>query len=292
MTADMHAYDAQVVWTGNTGDGTSDYTSYERRYRVQIAGKPDLVGTADAAFRGEADTHTPEDLFVSAIAACHMLTYLALCARSGVRVLAYEDAARGTMRLSPDGGGRFEEVVLRPRVTIASPVSGIAARLHEAAHDRCFIANSCRVPIRYEPDIEVASHSATEPIMQDLAIALDHRPGALAEMGEALGRAGLSIEGGGAFVVDGRGAAHFLFEDGEAARGALEVAGIRVVEVRDVLVQRLKQEVPGQLGELTRRMAEAGVNIEVLYSDHDHRLILVADDIEAARVVSETWARD
>src|SRR5687767_16022023 len=97
----------------------------------------------------------------------------------------------------------------------------------------------------------------SEPTIKDLAIELDNRPGALAGMGEALGRAGVSIEGGGAWVVDGGGVAHFLFEDGAAARRALEAAGIRVVEERDVVVQRLKQDVPGQLGQLTRAMAEA-----------------------------------
>src|SRR6478672_6119892 len=127
--------------------------------------------------------------------------------------------------------------------------------------------------------------------MKDLAIALENRPGALAEMGEALGRAGVSIEGGGAWVVDGRGVAHFLFADGAAARGALEAAGIHVLDEREIVAVRLKQAVPGQLGQLTRRMAEAGVNIEVLYSDHDHRLILVVDDVARGRVVSEAWSR-
>lgn len=128
--------------------------------------------------------------------------------------------------------------------------------------------------------------------MKDLAIELENRPGALAEMGEALGRAGVSIEGGGAWVVGGTGAAHFLFADGTAARQALEAAGIRVLEEREVVVQRLKQAVPGQLGMLTRRMAEAGVNIEVLYSDHDHQLILVVDDVERGREVAAAWARE
>lgn len=128
--------------------------------------------------------------------------------------------------------------------------------------------------------------------MKDLAIALENRPGALAAMGEALGRAGVSIEGGGAWVVGGEGAAHFLFEDGAAARRALEAAGIRVLAERDVVVQRLLQGVPGQLGLLTRRMAEAGVNIEVLYSDHDHRLILVVDDVARGRQVAEAWERE
>jgi len=128
--------------------------------------------------------------------------------------------------------------------------------------------------------------------MKDLAILLDNRPGALAEMGETLGRAGVSIEGGGAWVVNGHGTAHFLFEDGTAAKQALEAVGIRVLAVREVLVQRLDQNEPGQLGKISRRMAEAGVNIEVLYSDHDHQLILVVDDMVKGHQASEAWMRE
>jgi hypothetical protein len=128
--------------------------------------------------------------------------------------------------------------------------------------------------------------------VKDLAIELQNRPGALAEMGEALGRAGVSVEGGGVFVVNGLGVAHFLFHDGSAARRALEAAGIRVLAEREVLVQRLRQGEPGQLGKISRRMAEAGVNIEVQYSDHDHQLILVVDDLEKGRAVSEAWMRE
>jgi hypothetical protein len=127
--------------------------------------------------------------------------------------------------------------------------------------------------------------------MKDLTIDLENRPGALAEMGEALGRADVSIEGGGAFVRNGVGVAHFLFNDGAAARAALEAAGIRVLEEREVLVQGLNQGEPGQLGKITRLMAEAGVNIEILYSDHDNQLILVVDDLERGRAVSEAWSR-
>jgi hypothetical protein len=107
--------------------------------------------------------------------------------------------------------------------------------------------------------------------MKDLAIALENRPGALAEMGEALGAAGVSIEGGGVW----NGVAHFLFHDAVAARAALEAAGIRVLAENEVMVLRLRQDEPGQLGKAARRLADAGVNIEVQYSDHDHNLILV-----------------
>jgi hypothetical protein len=125
--------------------------------------------------------------------------------------------------------------------------------------------------------------------MKDVAVVLDDVPGSLARMGAALGAAGVSIEGGGAWVVGGRGIGHFLFEDGEAARSALEAAGIEVAAVREVVLQHLDQATPGQLGALTARMAGAGVNIEVLYSDHDHRLVLVADDPARAREVAARW---
>ena len=127
--------------------------------------------------------------------------------------------------------------------------------------------------------------------MRDLAIQLDNRPGALADMGEALGKAGVSVEGGGAWVVDGKGIAHFLFEDTAAARKALEAMGMIVVADREVLVQKLRQDEPGQLGKISRMMANAGVNIEVIYSDHQNQLILVVDDVEKGRKVSEEWKK-
>ncbi|MDB6163238.1 MAG: amino acid-binding domain protein [Xanthomonadaceae bacterium] len=129
--------------------------------------------------------------------------------------------------------------------------------------------------------------------MKDLAITLDHRPGALADMGDALGRAGVSVEGGGAWVANGKGVAHFLIADADeaSARTALEAAGIALLAVRDVLVQRLRQDTPGQLGLLCRWMADAGVNIEALYSDHANQLILVVDDVAVGRAVSRAWSQ-
>ncbi len=111
----------------------------------------------------------------------------------------------------------------------------------------------------------------------------------MAAMGEALGAAGVSVEGGGGWVADGKATMHFLFDDGEAARVALENAGIEVLEIREVLVQKLRQDVPGQLGMIARRMSDAGVNIEVVYSDHANQLCLVVDDLEKGRSVSEAW---
>ena len=125
--------------------------------------------------------------------------------------------------------------------------------------------------------------------MFDVSMRLENKPGEMARMGEALGTAGVSVEGGGGWVVDGKGCMHFLFDDGDPARKALEDVGIEVLEVREVLVQKLKQDVPGQLGMIARRMSDAGVNIEVVYSDHANQLILVVDDFEKGKIVSDAW---
>ena len=127
--------------------------------------------------------------------------------------------------------------------------------------------------------------------MFDLTIDLDGRPDALAVMGEALGHAGVSIEGGGMFTAGGRAIGHFLFEDGQAARCVLAAAGIPVIAVREVVARRLDQETPGQLGAITRAIAEAGVRVDVLYSDHDHRLILVTSDQAVTATATEAWDR-
>src|SRR2546430_2271480 len=127
--------------------------------------------------------------------------------------------------------------------------------------------------------------------MRDLTIRLENRPGSLAEMGEALGSAGVSVEGGGAFLFDGTAIAHFLFDDTGAAGKALAAKGIEVLADREVLVQQIRQDQPGQLGKISRMMADAGVNIEVIYSDHQNQLILVVDDLEKGRAVSEAWKR-
>lgn len=157
MNKGEHHYRAHLTWDGNRGDGTARYDAYGREHRISIAGKPDLFATADVAFRGEAAKHNPEDLFVSAIASCHMLSYLALCAKYGISVVAYEDAATATMQEDGKGGGRFVEVVLHPVVTIADAAHAErATTLHERAHELCFIAASCSVPIHHEGTVRVA----------------------------------------------------------------------------------------------------------------------------------------
>jgi hypothetical protein len=126
--------------------------------------------------------------------------------------------------------------------------------------------------------------------MYDIHVRLDDTPGALAKFGEAMGESGVSLEGGGVFTFEKHGHAHFLVHDGERARGAAERAGLEVVAVREVVVRRLKQDVPGQLGAIAAALAAAGVNIITQYSDHSNQLVLVVDDAAKAAAVTEEWA--
>jgi organic hydroperoxide reductase OsmC/OhrA len=152
MNNGEHHYTTHLIWDG---DNTTDYTTYARAHRVLIEGKPVINASADAAFRGDASTHNPEDLFLTAISSCHMLSYLALCAKYGINVLSYEDRATGIMREDGKGGGRFEEVTLHPVVTIANAEQiERAEKLHERAHELCFIANSCSVPIHHVAEVK------------------------------------------------------------------------------------------------------------------------------------------
>lgn len=155
-----HHYQVQVTWTGAAAGGTVDYKSYLREYRADFPGKPSITGSSDPAFRGDPNLHNPEDMLVLALSSCHMLSYLALAALEGLEVVAYEDSAEGTMQ-QEGRGGRFTEVMLRPRVRIAPGSDpernrARAEALHEEAHQTCFIANSVNFPVRHEAETVIA----------------------------------------------------------------------------------------------------------------------------------------
>jgi organic hydroperoxide reductase OsmC/OhrA len=149
-----HSYQLTVTWTGNSGAGTSSYKSYERSFDVSAEGKALIGGSADAAFRGDKTRWNPEEFLVAALSACHQLAYLHLCAEAGVVVTGYIDEASGTMVQTADGGGHFTGVTVRPRVTVTAESDKVkATALHEAAHEKCFIANSVNFPVGCEASV-------------------------------------------------------------------------------------------------------------------------------------------
>jgi organic hydroperoxide reductase OsmC/OhrA len=149
-----HRYRVEVEWTGDRGEGTARYDGYGREHLIRAPGKPDVPGSSDPAFQGDADRWNPEELLIAAASACHKLWYLHLCAVNGVVVAAYLDRAEGVM---DEAAGRFTAITLRPEVILA-PGSDPekAASLHHPAHEKCYIANSLSVPVAVEPVIRVA----------------------------------------------------------------------------------------------------------------------------------------
>ncbi|WAL69284.1 OsmC family protein [Amycolatopsis cynarae] len=151
-----HQYEVTVTWTGDTGSGTSSYRAYRRDHDVRTGDKPVIEASSDPAFDGDPRRWNPEDLLVASLSQCHMLTYLALCARNGVVVTGYRDTARGTMRETAGHSGHFTEVVLAPVVTVTeAAMVDKATALHHDAHETCFVANSVNFPVRAVPEVRL-----------------------------------------------------------------------------------------------------------------------------------------
>lgn len=153
-----HFFRARLVWTGAAEGPTVAYDAYSREYRVEIEGKPDLLGSSAPVYRGDAGLHNPEDLLVAALSACHMLWYLHLCADADIHVSAYLDNAEGMMG-NRNGKIAFTKVILRPNVTILQGDLHQAKSLHRNASDACFIANSVNFPVLHEPTVDYAKNA-------------------------------------------------------------------------------------------------------------------------------------
>lgn len=157
MAERIHTYRIELVWTGDAGAGTAGYDAYGREHLIRAPGKPDIAGSSDPDFRGDAGRWNPEELLVASLSTCHQLWYLGLCSMNRVVVTAYADRAEGTMVEEADGGGRFTSVVLRPEVTISRDSDPERARaLHQQAHALCFIARSVNFEVGVEPEIRGA----------------------------------------------------------------------------------------------------------------------------------------
>ena len=152
-----HNYLVNLEWTGNEGSGTLNYKSYNRNHTIIAEGKYDGInGSSDPSFLGDKTRYNPEDLFLSSLSACHMLTYLKLCSLHNIVVTEYTDSATGIMEQAGNGRGKFTEVTLNPKVKITD-LNKIekANELHEEANKFCFIANSCNFKIGHRPNTTV-----------------------------------------------------------------------------------------------------------------------------------------
>lgn len=117
---------------------------------------------------------------------------------------------------------------------------------------------------------------------KDLTVVIEDRPGTLADVTEALGKAGVNIEGTAGFPCEGQGIGHVLVDDTAAARKAIQGGGGKVTEERDVLLVKIPNR-PGALGEVARKIANAGVNIDLVYLASGERFAFGVDDLDKGR---------
>jgi hypothetical protein len=120
------------------------------------------------------------------------------------------------------------------------------------------------------------------PMPTDLTVGLVNQPGTLLRASDALGRAGVNIDGACGFVCDGQGVYHVLVEDARRASAALIDAGLEIQAERAVVATPVENR-PGSAADVLRRVAEANVNIDLLYVTADSRLVLGGDDLPAIR---------
>jgi organic hydroperoxide reductase OsmC/OhrA len=151
----MSEHHAGVRWTRTSTDFT--YDSYNRAHEVTFKGGAVRYPASSAPeFRGDAERVDPEEAFVASLSACHMLTFLAICARKRLTVDSYEDDAIGYMEKGANGKLWVSRVVLNPRIKFAPgtwPGAQQIVEIHHLSHDECFIANSVKT------DVSVAPHS-------------------------------------------------------------------------------------------------------------------------------------
>lgn len=148
----MSTHHTKTHWSRKTPG--FDYDTYGRDHVVAFAGGSEIGVSAAADFKGNAAMANPEELLVGALSSCHMLTFLAICAKKKLTVDSYDDEAEGFLEKNAQGRLAVTRVVLKPRVAFAEGTSVDAetlTKLHESAHRGCFIASSVQTDVRVEP---------------------------------------------------------------------------------------------------------------------------------------------
>ena len=152
-----HTFKATINWNINEGESTQNPRTFSRNHEVLIENKATpLKVSAAKPFRGDDTLYNPEDLLLSALASCHMMSYLYVCAQNNIEVISYSDDAEGDLEVNASGSGSFKIVRLKPVVTIKNETQkALAENLHSKANQLCFIANSCNFPITHLAKIVV-----------------------------------------------------------------------------------------------------------------------------------------
>lgn len=149
-----HTYKIGLTWKGKLTTDKRSKLKYERIYELNFKDKPNLIGSADATFHGDDSLYNPEEMLLSALSSCYMMSFFYLCSLKNIEIANYSDTPIGIVKVNPNGSGQFKEVTLQPSIAIKSCHAQEIEHTFKKAHDYCFIARSCNFNINHIPKIE------------------------------------------------------------------------------------------------------------------------------------------
>ncbi len=147
----MSEHKVTLSWKRESDDFS--YKNYNRSHQWDFGHGVTVVASAAPDYQGEPELVDPEQAFVAALASCHMLTFLAIASQKRLVVDSYEDKATGVLGKNAEGKMALTEVTLRPKIVFGGdnqPDADTLAKLHDAAHHNCFLANSVTTSIKVE----------------------------------------------------------------------------------------------------------------------------------------------
>lgn len=143
-----HLFKVALNWIKKESKMDSSNRIYTKSHHISIEGKPDLEVSAAKAFKGDPNLYNPEDLLLSSLTSCHMMSYLYCCIQYKIELISYQDHSEATLQVNPEGSGKIVKVDLFPEIIISdSSQIELALSLHKKANELCFIANSCNFPV-------------------------------------------------------------------------------------------------------------------------------------------------
>ncbi|RRT88682.1 OsmC family protein [Empedobacter falsenii] len=143
-----HLFKVALNWIKKEPQTDSSTRIYTKSHHISIEGKPDLEVSAAKTFKGDPNLYNPEDLLLSSLTSCHMMSYLYCCTQHKIEVISNQDHSEATLQINPDGSGKIIKVDLFPEIIISnSSQIELALSLHKKANELCFIANSCNFPV-------------------------------------------------------------------------------------------------------------------------------------------------
>lgn len=149
-----HTYKIGLEWKGKLATDKRNRLRYERIYELSFDNKPNLMGSADATFHGDDTLYNPEEMLLSALSSCYMMSFFYLCGLKNIKIASYSDEPIGILKVNPNGSGQFEEVTLQPTICIKHKDAKEIEVIFNEAHNYCFIARSCNFNINHNPRID------------------------------------------------------------------------------------------------------------------------------------------